>query len=61
MSKFDVSSFSVTGDIYIHFQTSHFEDFEQLKVDIYFDDFRQVKIAPMWFLLLALGRTQLFY
>ena len=36
MSKFDVSSFSVTGDIYIYiyFQTSHFADFEEFKVDI---------------------------
>ena len=34
MSKFDVSSFSVTGDICIYFQTSHFADFEEFKVDI---------------------------
>ena len=30
----------------IDFQTSHFADFEQFKVDIYFDNFGQVKNWP---------------
>ena len=33
-------------DIYIDFQTSHFADFEQFKVDIHFADFKQVKTDP---------------
>ena len=50
LSKFDVSWFSVTGGI--GFQTGHFADFEQLKVDIYFANFGQVKIDPTHSLLL---------
>ena len=53
MSKFDISSFSVTGDmIYVDFQTSHFGDFEhfkQFKVDSCFANFRQGKIDPIRF------------
>ena len=33
---------------YIDFQTSHFADFEQFKVDIYFTNFEQAKIDPIW-------------
>ena len=36
-------------EIYIDFQTSHFADFEQFKVDIYFANFGQVKIDPIRF------------
>ena len=50
MSKFVVSSFSVTGDI--DFQTIHFADFEQFRNDIYFANIAQVKIDPY---------SQLFY
>ena len=42
----------MTGDIYIDFQTSHFAEFEQFKVDIYFANFGQVKIDPIWSFLL---------
>ena len=51
----------MTGDIYIDFQTSHFAKFEQFKVDIYFANFGQVKIDPIWSFLLTLDRSQLFY
>ena len=44
----------MTGDIYIDFQTSHFADFEQFKVDIYFANFGQVKLGPTWPFLLTL-------
>ena len=37
MSKFDVSRFSLTGDI--DFQTGHFSDFEQFKINIQSSDF----------------------
>ena len=63
MPKFDVPTFSVTGYIYIYiyFQTSHFADFEQLKVEIYFANFGQVKIDHTWSFLLTLDRSQLLY
>ena len=61
VSKFDVFCFSVTRDIYIDFQTSHFADFTQFKVDIYFDNFGQFKIDPILSFLLHLDRSQLFY
>ena len=65
MSKFDVSSFSVTGDIYIYiyidFQTNHFADFELFKADICFSNFGQVKIGPIRSFLLTLDRSQVFY
>ena len=32
MSKFDVSNISVSGE-YVDFQTGHFDDFEQFKID----------------------------
>ena len=35
------------------FQTSHFADFEQFKVDICFTNFWQVKIHPIWSFLLT--------
>ena len=57
VSKFDVSGFSVTGDIYIDFQTSHFADFEQFKVDIYIANFGQVKIDSIRSFLLTLDRS----
>ena len=34
---------------YIDFQTGHFADFEQFKVDIHFANFGQVKIDPICF------------
>ena len=51
MPKSDVATFSVTGYIYIYFfffQTSHFAAFEQLKVEIYFANFGQVKIDLLY-------------
>ena len=51
----------MTGDIYIDFQTSHFAEFEQFKVDIYFTNFGQVKIHSIQSFLLTLDRSQLFY
>ena len=50
----------MTGDIYTHFQTSHFADFEQFKVDSYFANFEQVKIDPIRFFT-TLDMSQLFY
>ena len=47
----------MTGDIYTHFQTSHFADFEQFKVDSYFANFEQVKIDPIRFLRLWTGHS----
>ena len=61
MSKFDVSRFfSLTGDI--DFQTSHFSDFRNFKVDIYFANFGHIEIDPIRSLLvtvilLSLGKT----
>ena len=40
MLKFDVSTFSMTGD----FQTGLFADFKQFRINGYFSDFGQVKI-----------------
>ena len=41
---------------HIDFQTSHFANSEHFKVDIYFANFEQVKIDPIWsFLLLWAG------
>ena len=48
----------MTRDIY--FQTGNFADFEKLKIDSHFGDFRQVKIDPTCSLLLTLGRSQLY-
>ena len=45
----------------IDIQTSHFADFQQLKIDSHFVDFGQVKIDPTHLLLLNLGRSQLLY
>ena len=45
MSKVDVFSFSMTWD-YIDFQTGHFADDEQFKVDSHSADFGQVKTYP---------------
>ena len=62
--NFDVSSFSVTGDI--DFETGHFASFEQFKIDLYFANFGQAKIDPFvvfyYFgqvtaILLYLGKT----
>ena len=47
----------MSGDI--DFQTSHFTDFEQFKVDFHFANFGSVKIDPIRSLLLE--RSQLFY
>ena len=61
MSKFDVSSFSATGDIEIFkLKSSHFADFEQFKVNIHFANFEQVKMDSTWSFLLTLDRLQLF-
>ena len=43
LSKFDVSSFFVTGD----FQIGHFADFEQFTVDVHFANFGHVKTDPI--------------
>ena len=59
LSKFDVSSFFVTG--YIDFQIGYFAAFEQFKVDIQFSDFEQVKTDPICSLLLTLDRSQLLH
>ena len=48
---------SVCQDIYIDFQTGHFADFEQFRVDIHFANFGQVKIDPICFFLLTLDRS----
>ena len=44
-------------EIYIDFQTSHFADFEQFKVDIYLANFGPVKIDPIWLFLLNLDES----
>ena len=41
--KFNVSSFCMTGDI-IDFQSAHFADIEQFKIDSHFADSGQIKI-----------------
>ena len=43
--KFNVPSFSLTGDL--DFQTGHFADFEQFKVDIHFAKLKQVQTDPI--------------
>ena len=54
--NFDVSIFSVTGDI--DFETGHFASFEQFKIDLYFANFGQAKIDPVRsFLLLWTGHS----
>ena len=45
----------------IDFQIGHPADFEQFKVDIYFTNIGQVKIDPIWSILLTLDRSLLFY
>ena len=47
--------------VYIDFQTGHFSDFEQFKVDIHFASFGQIRIDPISSLLLTLDRSQLLY
>ena len=47
--------------MYIDFQTSHFANFEQFKVDNYFTNFGQVKIQPIRSFLLTLDKSQLLY
>ena len=42
----------------IDFQTGHFAEFEQFKVDIHFVDFGQVKIVPNHLLLLPLDSVR---
>ena len=49
----------MTGDI--DFQRSHFADFEQFKVDIYFVNFEQAKIDPIRSFSLTRDRSHLFY
>ena len=44
-------------EIYIDFQTSHFADFTQFKVDIYFDNFGQFIFDPILSFLLNLDRS----
>ena len=48
-------------EIYMDFQTIHFADFKQFKVDTYFANCGQVKIDPIWPFLLNLDNSQLFY
>ena len=55
LSKFNVSNFSVTGDI--DFQTGHVADFEQFKVENYFADLELVKIDSISSLLLTIGSS----
>ena len=45
----------------IDFQIGHPADFEQFKVDIYFTNIGQVKIDPIWSILLTLDWSLLFY
>ena len=45
LSKFDISSFSMTEDN-INIQSGYFADFEQLKIDSHFACFGQVIIDP---------------
>ena len=59
LSKFDVSSFFLTG--YIDFQIGYFADSEQFRVDVQFSNFGQVKTDPICSLLLTLDRSQLFH
>ena len=47
-------------EIYRDFPTSHFADFEQFKVDIYFANFGQIKNDSVCSLLLILDLSQLF-
>ena len=49
----------MTEDIY--FRTGYFTDFEQFCVDIYFANFGQVRIDPIYFFLLTLDKSQSFY
>ena len=51
VQRFDVSKL-LHAWRYINFQTGHFADFKQLKVDIHFANFGQVKIDPICFFLL---------
>ena len=46
---------------YSDFQTGHFAEFKQFKVDIHFADIGQVTIDPTHSLFLTLDRSQLFY
>ena len=46
---------------YSYFQTGHFAEFKQFKVDIHFADIGQVTIDPTHSLFLTLDRSQLFY
>ena len=56
LSKFDVSSFSLTGDIEL--SNWSFCDFEQFKGGIHFTNFGQVKTVPICcFLLLWTGHS----
>ena len=55
MSKFDVSNFSMTE--YKDFQTGHFADSEQFKIDSHFVDFGQVNIDSICLYLLDLGSS----
>ena len=41
----------------MNFQTSHFADLAQFKVDIYFANSGQFKIDPIWSFLLTLDRS----
>ena len=56
LSIFDVSSFSI-----IDFQTGHFANFEQFKIDSHFANFGKVNINPNCLFLVTLDRLQLFY
>ena len=58
LSKFGVSSFSMTG--YRDIQTGHFAKFDQFKINSHFSDIGQVPIDPYLFSS-TLGRSQVFY
>ena len=56
LSKFDVFSFSMTGDI--DFQIGHSVNFEQFQIDSHLDDSGQVKLTLLLnFYQLSLDKT----
>ena len=67
LSKFDVYSFSMIGNIEISnwsfcwLPIGHFADFELSKVDIHFANFEQDKTVPICSFLLTVDRSQLCY
>ena len=45
---------------YIDFQTGHFADIEQFKINNYFADFKHVKTDPTYSFLLTLSKSKYF-